>query len=390
MRKMMRKMILTTLSVFAITAGMLSMSSCALLDRLNLLINSSTGSEETSEEVSEETSEETSEEQEHVHTFGDWVEFTDSDTPCEQKSFFQECATCDSIEWKQGSDEDHDWEIVTTDPTCQEQGYDTKTCSICGKVEIENYKDKLDHVWATEYAYDQAYHWFGCNGCEDVKEKAEHTLDETGECTVCHAIVGSTEGVLYEISEDGTYAKVIGYEGTATKIRIAKTYQNLPVTHISEEAFDNNKTITSVIIPDSVTKMGKSAFGLCSSLTSVVIGNGVTSIGNTTFYGCSSLTSVVIGNGVTSIGDAAFYDCSSLTSVVISNNVTSISYAVFFGCSSLTDVYYKGTEEDWAKLSIGYSNEYLTNATRHYYSEKEPTKEGNYWHYVDGKATKWE
>ena len=61
MKKMMRKMILTTLSVFAITAGMLSMSSCALLDRLNLLINSFTGSEETSEEASEVASEEASE-----------------------------------------------------------------------------------------------------------------------------------------------------------------------------------------------------------------------------------------------------------------------------------------------------------------------------------------
>ena len=42
----------------------------------------------------------------------------------------------------------------------------------------------------------------------------------------------------------------------------------------------------------------------------------MTSIEDKAFDGCSSLTSVVIPNSMTSIGRGAFYFCSSLTSVI--------------------------------------------------------------------------
>jgi hypothetical protein len=29
------------------------------------------------------------------------------------------------------------------------------------------------------------------------------------------------------------------------------------------------------------------------------------------------------------------------------------------------------------------------NATRYYYSETEPTEEGNFWHWVDGEVVVW-
>ncbi|MCQ2197525.1 MAG: leucine-rich repeat domain-containing protein, partial [Bacteroidaceae bacterium] len=73
----------------------------------------------------------------------------------------------------------------------------------------------------------------------------------------------------------------------------------------------------------------------CSSLSSVVIPSSVTSIGSDAFRGCSSLSSVTIKEGVTSIGDYAFYNCSSLSSVVIPSSVTSIGSSAFQYCSSL-------------------------------------------------------
>ncbi len=147
-------------------------------------------------------------------------------------------------------------------------------------------------------------------------------------------------------------------------------------------------TDTDIIIPevspdgDRVTSIGDHAFPDCSSITSVTIGNSVTYIGIHTFSGCKSLTSVTIGNSVTYISDSAFDDCTSLTSITLGNSVTNIGDWAFSGCDSLTTVYYGGSEEDWSDISIGFSGDtWLTNATRYYYSESEPTEAGNFWHY---------
>ena len=151
-------------------------------------------------------------------------------------------------------------------------------------------------------------------------------------------------------------------------------------------AFSGCKSLKSIIISDSVTSISDSAFYGCSSLTSVVIPNGVTTIGDSAFYGCSSLTNVVIPNGVTTIGDSAFYDCSSLTSVVIPNNVANIGTQAFYGCNKLKQVFYKGTAEDWNGIILG-DSALPANFDLYYFTESEPTDNGNYWHYdTDGKT----
>ena len=161
------------------------------------------------------------------------------------------------------------------------------------------------------------------------------------------------------------------------------------VTSIGDYAFDSCSSLVSVTIPNSVESIGNSAFSWCSSLESVTIPDSVTSIGSDAFEYCSSLESVVIPDSVTSIGDWAFCGCSSLVSVVIGDSVTSIGYYAFYSCGSLTEVYYNGSAEEWNSISIGYSNDYLKNATRYYYSESHPTEEGNFWHWVDGEPTAW-
>ena len=52
--------------------------------------------------------------------------------------------------------------------------------------------------------------------------------------------------------------------------------------------------------------------------------------------------------------------------LVIHNGVTDIGYEAFLCCMSLTDVYYTGTEEEWASISIGSGNTKITEATIHY------------------------
>ena len=197
------------------------------------------------------------------------------------------------------------------------------------------------------------------------------------------------------------------------------------MTTIGYQAFYDCDSLTSIVIPASVTSIGEGAFMFCFSLTDVyytgdiagwcgisfggsyanpmdfadnlyidgklvegelVIPDEVTSIPAYAFSG-QAITSIVIPEGVTSIGEEAFSYCYSLTSIVIPDSVTTIGNYAFFYCDSLTDVYYTGTEEQWKAISSGSYNSDLTSAKRYYYSEERPTTTGNYWHYDEDGVT---
>lgn len=79
---------------------------------------------------------------------------------------------------------------------------------------------------------------------------------------------------------------------------------------ICNKAFSDCRSLSNIVIPDSVTDIGDYAFEYCSSLSNIVIPNSVTSIGAYAFYGCSSLSNIVIPDSVTTIGYGAFSGCS--------------------------------------------------------------------------------
>ena len=331
---------------------------------------------------------------EHVHTFGDWRNHNTLSS-CEDQLYYHICSGCSDIEWRAGAYGDHSWNIVTTEPTCQAGGFDAKTCVNCGKVEVCNETPISDHNYDTEYTTDNSFHWNVCTNCFASTTKVEHTLGDDGFCSICDAPIGPTEGLIYELSDDETYAILVAYEGTATKIKIADEYMGVPVKVIYKKTF-NNKPITSVIIsnhittiddyafssssltsitiPESVISIGRDAFYDCDRLISISIPSSVTSIGISALSSCSKLTNISVdennqqyksidGNlyskdgtvliqyaigkkdtsfdipkDVVSIGSSAFFDCDSFTSIVIPNNVTSIGNVAFFGCSNLTSV----------------------------------------------------
>ncbi|MBO7736361.1 MAG: leucine-rich repeat domain-containing protein, partial [Clostridia bacterium] len=130
-----------------------------------------------------------------------------------------------------------------------------------------------------------------------------------------------TEGLEYEINEDGKSAFVVGM-GTAidTNIVIADTYNGVPVTSIRNGAFVYRQNLTSVVIPDSITSIGDEAFYFCKNLTSIVIPDSVTTIGDYAFTDCESLTSIDIPNSVTSIGRYVFRRCLSLSNITVDKN----------------------------------------------------------------------
>ena len=88
---------------------------------------------------------------------------------------------------------------------------------------------------------------------------------------------------------------------------------------IAEAAFIYREKLTSVSIPNSVTRISQHAFYGCSSLQHVNIPNTITSIESCAFYECSSLESITIPKNVTSINSGAFYGCSGLTSIIVEN-----------------------------------------------------------------------
>ena len=107
------------------------------------------------------------------------------------------------------------------------------------------------------------------------------------------------------------------------------------VTNIGDYAFKGCISLAEVVIPNSVTNIGKFAFQYCKSLTEIILPDSVTRIGDSAFANCFSLTGIVIPSSVTSIGNGAFRHCSSLTSLVIPNSVTTIGGSAFSDCSSL-------------------------------------------------------
>ena len=182
------------------------------------------------------------------------------------------------------------------------------------------------------------------------------------------------------------------------------------VIRIDTSAFDSCENLTTIIIPDSVTSIGFCAFANCACLNPPTIPDSVTTIEDEAFY-CSGVESMTFPDSVKSIGDRVFNGCTGFGSVTLSNSITTISYGMFVDCISLegitipdsvtiiydeafcssgiksitipdsvttigdgaflycdflTDVYFKGTTEQWNKITIGENNDPLLAATIHY------------------------
>ena len=110
-----------------------------------------------------------------------------------------------------------------------------------------------------------------------------------------------------------------------------------PVTTIESNAFKYCKGLTSITIPESITKIGYAAFLYCEGLITITIPNSVTTIEGMAFAACSNLSTVILPEELTELG-GLFDSCSSLTSIDIPNTVITIdSYALIrTGLESIT------------------------------------------------------
>lgn len=124
----------------------------------------------------------------------------------------------------------------------------------------------------------------------------------------------------------------------------------------------NGEPLTKLVVPDNVTKIYSILSG-CTSLTSVEIPNDIT-VYRYAFSKCANLASVKVN--VEMIGAFVFKECVNLKTVTIGKNVKKIQSGAFGDCPNITDVYYEGTAEEWASITVEDNN--IINATIHYNS----------------------
>lgn len=189
------------------------------------------------------------------------------------------------------------------------------------------YKNQVQYLEITDNSYKRNdvrlanYGNINVADFQKVMEKATDTkLDYSCE-TVSEVISALAEKLSYgemngefEYSENLTDGEVTSYSikgigsVTNTDLVFPDNYNGKPVTLISSDAFKDNTTITSIVIPDNYTSIGMNAFRGCTALESAIIGNGITGIGTNVFL-YAALKRVKFGNSITRITSYAFNGC---------------------------------------------------------------------------------
>ena len=124
-----------------------------------------------------------------------------------------------------------------------------------------------------------------------------------------------------DVGDENPIVTITGYNGSSTNVVIPSEIYGMPVGSIGNGAFQNNKTLKDVIIPDGVTSIEYSAFRGCTSLTNINVPDSVENIEEAAFLFCSSLKGIDIPAGVEHIGVMAFGGCTSIKSVTIPSTV---------------------------------------------------------------------
>ncbi len=203
----------------------------------------------------------------------------------------------------------------------------------------------------------------GIEGVSEVPTEAYTTAGESD--------IPVPEGMVFNMNNSVTECSVSKYNGNAENVVIPPIYMGRRVTRIDQEAFKNNTTLVSVVIPDSVTKIERGIFVGCINLESVKLPANITAIGSAIFKDCiniktitipetveeiyasafknSGLKEIVIPDSVTSIGSEAFYNCKYLRKVTVGSSVNEIGTDAFEDCKRLTDVYIKDLSK-WMKI----------------------------------------
>ena len=258
-----------------------------------------------------------------------------------------------------------DW-ITDVAATCKLEGKNHSVCSDCGELVEYGTIPVVDHVlgeWEIDYGSTcnkTGVRYKKCSSCkakvvvEDIPLSTSHNYD-FGVCTDCKVAQTASVGLKFTSNGDGTCA--LSGIGSCTDKSIvvpATSPAGDTVTSVAASAFLDNTSITSVILPDSISSVGDNAFRGCSigrasvpapvvasvkndKLTELVV-TGSGTIPESAMYTAAALAKVTINEGVTEIGDSAFSSCLKLSTIVMPESLKIIGASAFARCDSIKRV----------------------------------------------------
>ena len=93
------------------------------------------------------------------------------------------------------------------------------------------------------------------------------------------------------------------------------------------------------------------------------------------------------GTKITGIDSSA--NLGNAKNVVIPKEIETVKSNAFGNSDKIEKIYYYGNSAEWEQINVESGNEALKSATKYYYSETKPSRQGNWWHTVDGAPTVW-
>ncbi len=101
------------------------------------------------------------------------------------------------------------------------------------------------------------------------------------------------------------------------------------VTEIGKYAFAGNKTMTELIMPDSVVTIGENAFEKCVKLKKITFSRNLEEIKYQSFAGCKALKEVYLPDTLRRLGSAVFGGCLKLETVTCNSQVYEMNSSPF-------------------------------------------------------------